>query len=61
MAKKLVDADSMMLLGAGPKGVAPLVMSNGGTPYRAFLEGRVQDDKYALIMRLTNLELKSLI
>lgn len=61
MAKKLADTDSMMLLGAGSKGVAPLVMSNGGTPYRAFLEGRVQDDKYALIMRLTNLELKSLI
>ncbi len=61
MAKKLADADSMMLLGGGPKGNAPLVMANGGTPYRAFLEGRVKDSKYALIIRLTNLELKSLI
>ncbi|MCH5346661.1 MAG: hypothetical protein J1E63_06095 [Muribaculaceae bacterium] len=60
MAKKLADADSMMLVGAGPKGVAPLVMVNGGTPYRAFLEGRVNGDKYVLILRLTNLELKSL-
>lgn len=60
MAKKLVEADSMMLVGAGPKGVAPLVLQNGGTPYRAFLEGRVNGDKYALILRLTNLELKSL-
>lgn len=58
MARKLADADSMMLLGAGPKGVAPLVMGNGGTPYRAFLEGRVEGDRYALILRLTNLELK---
>ena len=60
MAKKLAEADSMMLVGAGPKGVAPLVLQNGGTPYRAFLEGRVDGDKYALILRLTNLELKSL-
>lgn len=61
MAKKLYEADSMMLLGGGPKGNEPLVMANGGTPYRAFLEGRVSDDKYALIIRLTNMELKSLI
>lgn len=60
MAKKLVEADSMMLVGGGPKGVAPLVLQNGGTPYRAFLEGRLAGDKYALILRLTNLELKSL-
>lgn len=60
MAKKLSDANAMMLLGAGPKGIAPLVMMNGGTPYRAFLEGRVCGDRYALILRLTNLELKSM-
>ena len=58
MAKKLADADAMMLVGGGSKGVAPLVMGNGGTPYRAFLEGRVDGDRYALILRLTNLELK---
>lgn len=60
MAKKLAEADSMMLVGGGPKGVEPLVMANGGTPYRAFLEGRVDGDKYALILRLTNMELKSI-
>ena len=59
MAKKLAEADSMMLVGGGAKGVEPLVMANGGTPYRAFLEGRVDGDKYALILRLTNMELKS--
>ena len=58
MAKKLADANAMMLVGGGPKGVAPLVMGNGGTPYRAFLEGRIDGDRYALILRLTNLELK---
>ena len=59
MAKKLADANAMMLLGGGDKGVGPVVMSNGGTPYRAFLEGRVQGDSYALILRLTNMELKT--
>ena len=48
----------MMLVGGGQKGTDPLVMANGGTPYRAFLEGRVDGDKYALILRLTNMELK---
>ena len=38
----------------------PIVMANGGTPYRAFLEGRVDGDRYALILRLTNMELKSI-
>ena len=60
MAKKLAEADSMMLIGGGPKGVAPLVMAANGTPYRAFLEGRVDGDKYALILRLTNMELKAI-
>ena len=60
MAKKLAAADAMMLVGGGPKGAAPVVMSNGGIPYRAFLEGRIEEDKYALILRLTNMELKSL-
>jgi len=58
MAKKLSDSDSMMLLGGGEKGNEPLVLSNNGTPYRAFLEGRVREDQYVLIMHLTNLELK---
>ena len=60
MAKKLSDAGAMMLVGAGAKGIGPLVMQTGGTPYRAFLEGRIQGDSYTLILRLTNLELKSL-
>ena len=60
MAKKLAESKSLMLVGAGSKGTDPLVMANGGVPYRAFLEGRIDGDKYALILRLTNMELKSL-
>ena len=60
MAKMLDEKKSMMLVGAGSKGMGPLVMSTGGTPYRAFLEGRVNGDKYCLLLHLTNLELRSL-
>ena len=60
IAKELDDNDEMMLLGAGQKGKDPLVFQNNGLPWRAFLEGRVLDDSYALLMRLSNLELKSL-
>lgn len=58
MAKQLHESNSMMLLGAGPKGNAPLIMSLGGTAYRAFLEGRVDGDRYCLAMHLSNLEMK---
>lgn len=60
MAKQLADKRSVMLLGAGPKGVGPIVINRGGTPYRAFLEGRIEGEKYCLIIHLTNLELKTL-
>lgn len=60
MAKTLAEKKSLMLIGAGEKGVGPLVFTKGGTSYRAFLEGRVDGDKYMLILRLTNLELKEL-
>jgi hypothetical protein len=58
MAKELEQADSMMLLGAGPKGSQPLVLQRGGQAYRGFLEGRTQGDKYCLILHLSNMELK---
>ena len=51
--------DFLYEMGGGAKGNEPIVMAGGGTPYRAFLEGRVDGDKYALILRLTNMELKS--
>ena len=60
MAKKLDEAKAMMLVGGGEKGTGPLVLSNNGTSYRGFLEGRVKGEKYILILRLTNLELKEI-
>ncbi len=60
MAKTLQESNSLMLVGGGKKGTDPIVLTGGGTPYRGFLEGRVKDDKYCLILHLTNLELKEL-
>ncbi len=59
MAKDLEARNSLMLLGAGPKSNAPLIMRRGGTPYRGFLEGRTRDDKYCLLLHFSNLELKT--
>jgi hypothetical protein len=59
MAKELHEAQSMMLLGAGPKGNQPLVLTKGGQQYRGFLEGRIDGDKYCLILHLSNMELKA--
>jgi len=59
MAKSLHDESSLMIMGAGPKGRDPLVFRRGSTPYRGFLEGRVQGEKYILLLHLSNLEMKT--
>ncbi len=58
MAKELEAHDSLMLLGAGPKSNQPLILRRGGAPYRGFLEGRTDGDRYALLLHFSNLELK---
>ena len=58
MAKKLAEKNCLMLLGGGPKANEPLVLRRGSVPYRGFLEGRVDGDKYCLILHLSNIELK---
>ena len=58
MAKDLQDSDSLMFVGGGAKGNEPLILTQGGEPYRGFLEGRIDGDRYCLILHLTNLEVK---
>ncbi len=60
MAKQLQEKNAMMLVGSGAKGTGPLVFTDGGTQYRAFMEGRTNGDKYCLILHLTNLEMKDI-
>lgn len=58
IAKRLQDEGKMMLAGSGPRGTAPLIFTNNGSPYRGFLEGRVEGTAYRLVLHLSNLELK---
>lgn len=58
MAKDLNDKNSFMMVGGG-KGNDPLVFNDGGNPFRGFLEGRVKDKAYCLILHLSNQEFKA--
>ena len=57
MAQELNRAESLVLVGAGPGGRAPVILERNGVPHRGFLEGRVDGDRYLLVLHLTNLEL----
>ena len=57
MAQELDRADSLVLVGAGPGGRDPIRLERNGVPHRGFLEGRVDGDRYLLVLHLTNLEL----
>ena len=59
MAKELEAKNSLMVLGGGPKSNQPLILRRGGSPYRGFLEGRTDGEKYCLILHLSNLELRA--
>jgi len=58
MAKDLADEGVMVLMGAGDNGKKPLIFTSNGSPYRGFLEGRVDGEKYKLLLHLSNMELK---
>lgn len=59
IAAKLEAEQSVAALGAGPKGNGPLVFQRNAIPRRAFISGRTSGKDYALLMHLTNLELKA--
>ena len=58
IASELHEKDAMMLVGGGAKGNEPLVFQRGGKPFRGFLEGRIKDESYVLLLHLSNMELK---
>ena len=58
MASELAQEKAVMLVGAGPKGVDPLVFQANGRPCRGFLEGRVDGERYQLMLHLSDMELK---
>lgn len=58
IAKTLSAAGKMLYVGTGGKGAGPLIFQRNGTPYRGFLEGRVDGDGFLLVLHLSNMELK---
>ena len=62
LAKGLQEKKEMALIGAGPKGAGPLVLRDGGTPFRGFLygeaEGSGEKARYRLALLLSDQELK---
>ena len=58
MAKELAEKESVILVGAGDGGKEPLLFQLNGTPYRGFLEGRIDGERYQLLLHLSNMELK---
>jgi hypothetical protein len=62
LATSLQQSQSMALVGAGPKGAGPLVLRDGGSPFRAFLygeaEGAGENARYRLLLLLSDQELK---
>lgn len=60
MAKELHESRALGLVVAGRKGNEPILLSRGGQPYRGFLEGRVEGERYCLVLHLSDIELKEL-
>ncbi len=58
MARELAQEEAMVMIGGGQGGRKPLVFSTNGMPYRGFLEGRVNGNRYQLLLHLSNMELK---
>ena len=58
MAKDLATEKVVVLVGAGPKGNEPLVFQANGRPNRGFLEGRIDGERYQLLLHLSDTELK---
>jgi hypothetical protein len=58
IAKELHEKDSVALLASGEGGKGPLVLQSNGSPYRGFLDGRIDGDKFLLLLHLSSMELK---
>lgn len=59
IASQLDRAGQLLVVGAGPKAQLPLIFQTNGAPFRGFLEGRVDGERYKLVLHLSNLELKA--
>lgn len=60
MARKLGDSESIMYIAGGESGTEPIVLQDGGKPYRGFLYGWTEKKSYVLLLLLSELELKEI-
>jgi hypothetical protein len=58
IASQLDREQKLLVIGAGPKAQLPLIFQTNGSPFRGFLEGRVEGERYKLVLHLSNLEVK---
>ena len=58
LAKKLADTKSVALLGAGAKGNAAIIFQDAGKGYRCALSGKIDGEKYQLLVLVLGQELK---
>ncbi|UJR81792.1 hypothetical protein [Sandaracinus amylolyticus] len=58
IAAHLDREQKLLVVGAGPKAALPLIFQTNGSPFRGFLEGRVEGERYKLVLHLSNLEIK---
>lgn len=58
IARTLEKSEQLLVVGAGARGREALIFQTNGTPFRGFLEGRTDGERYLLVLHLSNLELK---
>lgn len=59
IAKRLDESKCLMYVGGGKNGKDPIVLTNGGKRYQAFLSGRVNsEEEYKLCLHFTNIDLE---
>lgn len=58
LAAHLAQKESLALIGSGPRGTGPLITERNATPAKGFLEGRIQGDRYLLVLHLAAFELR---
>jgi len=58
LAAYLEQQESLALVGSGPRGIGPLITERNATPAKGFLEGRIQGDRYLLVLHSAAFELR---
>ena len=58
IAQDLQDKKEAALIGSGAKGTGPLILRDGALPARGFLVGKVEDDRYQLLLLISDMDMR---